>query len=245
MQSLMLGEHALAAQATSWTIATKARLGMLDDARRSLADVPPTRSGAGEIRNAAAVISLEAGDPDAALAELRDVLDERAPVIHDFTLVEAHLLAAHAYHARGDERKANAALEKALALAERDLLILPFALTGSRDLLAALPRYGTSHAALLLEIVDLLGGAFPRSGSPSMLATDELSPSELRVLRYLPTNLSRPDIARALYVSVNTVNTHVRNIYAKLGASNRSEAVDRARRLRLLSAGATPQPSAH
>jgi LuxR family maltose regulon positive regulatory protein len=50
----------------------------------------------------------------------------------------------------------------------------------------------------------------------------------------LPTNLSRPDIARELSVSVNTVNTHVRNIYSKLGAGNRTEAVDRARRLRLL-----------
>jgi len=55
------------------------------------------------------------------------------------------------------------------------------------------------------------------------------------VLRYLPTNLSRSEIARELYVSVNTVNTHVRNIYAKLGARDRSAAVRRARELRLLS----------
>jgi LuxR family maltose regulon positive regulatory protein len=67
--------------------------------------------------------------------------------------------------------------------------------------------------------------------------TEELSPSELRVLRYLPTNLSRPEIASELSVSVNTVNTHVRNIYAKLQARDRSSAVQRARELRLLSAG--------
>ncbi|MER6127734.1 helix-turn-helix transcriptional regulator [Streptomyces sp. NPDC001795] len=48
--------------------------------------------------------------------------------------------------------------------------------------------------------------------------TERLSPSELKILRYLPTNLSRPQIASELSVSVNTVNTHVRNIYAKLQA---------------------------
>jgi LuxR family maltose regulon positive regulatory protein len=48
MQSLMLGEHLLAAQATAWTIATKARLGMLDEARASLAGTPPVRTNAGE-----------------------------------------------------------------------------------------------------------------------------------------------------------------------------------------------------
>jgi LuxR family maltose regulon positive regulatory protein len=57
------------------------------------------------------------------------------------------------------------------------------------------------------------------------------------VLRYLPTNLTRPDIARELYVSVNTVNTHIRNIYSKLDARDRSSAVGRARELRLLSTG--------
>jgi LuxR family maltose regulon positive regulatory protein len=57
------------------------------------------------------------------------------------------------------------------------------------------------------------------------------------VLRYLPTNLTRPEIARELYVSVNTVNTHIRNIYSKLGARDRSSAVHHARELRLLSTG--------
>jgi LuxR family transcriptional regulator, maltose regulon positive regulatory protein len=63
---------------------------------------------------------------------------------------------------------------------------------------------------------------------------EELGLTELRVLRYLPTNLSRPEIARELSVSVNTVSTHIRNIYAKLGAADRSAAVQRARELQLL-----------
>ena len=47
--------------------------------------------------------------------------------------------------------------------------------------------------------------------------------------------MTRPEIAEELYVSINTVNTHIRNIYAKLGARSRSSAVQRARELRLLS----------
>jgi LuxR family maltose regulon positive regulatory protein len=54
------------------------------------------------------------------------------------------------------------------------------------------------------------------------------------VLRFLPTNMSRTEIARELYLSVNTVNTHMRNIYAKLDARDRSTAVERARELRLI-----------
>jgi DNA-binding CsgD family transcriptional regulator len=63
---------------------------------------------------------------------------------------------------------------------------------------------------------------------------DELSYTERRVLRYLSTNLTRSNIARQLYVSVNTVSTHIRNIYSKLDANNRTQAVERARQLRLI-----------
>jgi LuxR family maltose regulon positive regulatory protein len=66
---------------------------------------------------------------------------------------------------------------------------------------------------------------------------EALSESELRMLRYLPTNLTAPEIARELYVSLNTVKTHIRNLYAKLGTHHRAEAVDRARALGLLAPG--------
>jgi LuxR family maltose regulon positive regulatory protein len=66
--------------------------------------------------------------------------------------------------------------------------------------------------------------------------TEKLSPSELRVLRYLRTNLSRPEIARELSVSPNTVSTQIHNIYVKLGVADRSAAVRRARELGLLAA---------
>jgi LuxR family maltose regulon positive regulatory protein len=59
------------------------------------------------------------------------------------------------------------------------------------------------------------------------------------VLRYLPTSLSRPEIAGELSVSPNTINAHMRSIYAKLGVRDRSSAVQRARELRLLAVGRT------
>ena len=62
----------------------------------------------------------------------------------------------------------------------------------------------------------------------------------MRVVRYLPSNLKASEIAAELYVSANTVRTHLRHIYAKLDAHSRSEAVARARELRLLAPAARP-----
>jgi LuxR family transcriptional regulator, maltose regulon positive regulatory protein len=108
-------------------------------------------------------------------------------------------------------------------------------MTGARELLAARPRRQSAHAALLTDILDLLSGSSAAAADRSLTPpVEELSPGELRVLRYLPSNLSRPQIATELSVSVNTVSTHIRNIYAKLGAEDRSAAVHRARQLRLL-----------
>jgi LuxR family maltose regulon positive regulatory protein len=237
MQSMLAGEHVLASQVSGWLAATQARLGMTDKAHASLTGLPAERAQMGEIDNARAVIWLVEGDPMAALEAMTGVLEETAPVMHSFTLVEAELLAAQAYLELGDRRAAAAAVEAALARAEPDRLILPFAMTESLPLLDVLPRHETAHSALLVEIVDLLRGGSPTN--PDMERSREragLSPSELRVLRYLPTNMTRSEIARELYVSVNTVNTHLRNIYSKLGAQDRSAAVHQARELRLLSA---------
>ena len=62
----------------------------------------------------------------------------------------------------------------------------------------------------------------------------------MRVLRYLPSNLSAAEIGNQLYLSVTTIKTHMRHIYAKLGVHRRTEAVDRARELRLLAPSARP-----
>ena len=63
---------------------------------------------------------------------------------------------------------------------------------------------------------------------------EEISAGEPKVLRYLPTNLSRHEIAAKLSVSVNTFSTQIRSIYARLQVSDRSSATQRARELRLL-----------
>jgi LuxR family maltose regulon positive regulatory protein len=237
LRSRLDGSHALANQVTGWMLATLARLGRPGEARAGLAAVDEERAGSGEIRNAGAVICLAEGDPAGALAAVRAVLDGTAPVIGYVTALEAHLLAGLAHRELGDPRAANQATESALALAESDRLVLPFAMTLARELLEAVPRHETGHGALLAGILDVLGGSSPASEKPRpLLEAEELSPGELRVLRYLPTNLSRPEIAGQLSVSVNTVSTHVRSIYAKLQVKDRSAAVQRARELRLLAA---------
>jgi LuxR family transcriptional regulator, maltose regulon positive regulatory protein len=187
------------------------------------------------------VICLAEGDPASALDVLGDVQHMTPPVgsaFPPFGLVEAHVLAGIAHLHLGHRHTAAAAAEAALAAAERDRLIFPFAMSDAAELLDALPRQETAHGALVTDILDVLRGEAPASTDREHpWQPEELSPSELRVLRYLPTNLTRPEIASELYVSVNTVNTHIRNVYAKLGASDRSSAVRRARELRLLSSG--------
>jgi LuxR family transcriptional regulator, maltose regulon positive regulatory protein len=240
LASRLEGSQALASQVTGWLLATQARLGMTGEARALLAALDDQRASSGEIRNARAAICLAEGEPAAALGALHDVLDGTAPVLGYATVVEALLLAGLAHRELGDQRAANQAAERALALAESDRLVLPFAMTGSAELLEALPPHQTAHGALLADILDVLHGSSPAVNERGSLPpVEELSPGELRVLRYLPTNLSRPEIAGELSVSLNTVSTHLRSIYAKLQVRDRSSAVRRARELRLL---ATSRP---
>jgi LuxR family transcriptional regulator, maltose regulon positive regulatory protein len=238
LRSQLTGSHALASQVTGWLLVTQARLGMTGEARAALAALDDERADSGEIGNARAMICLADGDPAGALGALRDVLDGTAPVVGYLTVVEAHLLAGRAHRALGDQRAANQAAERALALAEPDRPVLPFLMMGSRELLEAMPRHETAHAALLTDILDVMHGASPAATDQYPYPT-ELSPGELRVLRFLPTNLSRLEIASELSVSPNTVSTHIRSIYAKLGVRDRSSAVQRARELRLLAVGRT------
>ncbi len=235
LASQLEGSQALASQVTSWLLSTQARLGMTGEARARLAALDDQRASSGEIGNARAAICLAEGDPAAALAAVAGVLDGTAPVLGYVTVAEAHLLAGLAHRELGDQRAANQAAEHALALAESDRLVLPFAMTGSLELLEALPPHQTAHAALLADILDVLhGSSAGTKEEPSLPPAEDLSPAELRVLRFLPTNLSRPEIASELSVSPNTVSTHLRTIYAKLQVRDRSSAVQRARELRLL-----------
>jgi LuxR family transcriptional regulator, maltose regulon positive regulatory protein len=242
LQSQLAGSHALASQVTGWLLATQARLGRADEARAALAALDDDRAGAGEIRNARAVICLADGDPAAALRAVREVLDGTAPVIGYVTIVEAELLAGLAHRELGNQHAANQAAERALSLAKADRLVLPFAMAGAQDLLEALPPDRTGHAPLRTDILGVLrGSSLPAARPYPAPPAVPLSPGELRVLRYLPTNLSRQQIGDELIVSLNTINTHVHNIYAKLQVRDRSAAVQRARELRLLAPAAHPE----
>ena len=234
----LAGSQALGSRTTRWLPATQARLGMTGKARALLAALDDGQASSGEIRNARAVICLAEGDAAGALGAVADVLDGTAPVLGYVTVMEAYLLAGLAHRELGDQRAANQAAERALALAESDRLILPFAMTGAGELLEALPRHETAHSALLADILDVLNGSSPAAEEPSPLPPGEdLTPGELRVLRYLPSNLTRPEIAGELSLSTNTVNAHVRSIYDKLDVRDRSSAVQRAKQLRLVTAG--------
>jgi LuxR family maltose regulon positive regulatory protein len=137
------------------------------------------------------------------------------------------------------------ALERALDVAERDLTFFPFLIHPAPGLLERHARDCAKHAALIAEILSLLpagpggygGMESPRTweglgASPRLI--EPLSQGEIWVLRYLPTNLSAREIARELAVSLNTVRTHMRHIFTKLGVHRRTEAVARARAVGLL-----------
>ena len=104
----------------------------------------------------------------------------------------------------------------------------------SRELLERHPKHRTAHATLISTILDTLAGRAAPQRGPAAPLRDELSDAELRVVRYLPSNLTASEIASELVVSTNTVRTHMRHIYAKLDAHTRSEAVARARELGLV-----------
>jgi LuxR family maltose regulon positive regulatory protein len=145
------------------------------------------------------------------------------------------MLEAIARDALGDPGAAERALERALDLAEPDGVLLPFLLDPAPGLLERHARHRTAHASLLAEIRGLLAGRKPAPPpAEAQPPLEPLSETEIRVLRYLPTNLSAREIANELYVSPNTVKTHMHHLYAKLGAHRRGEAVARARALGLL-----------
>ncbi len=97
----------------------------------------------------------------------------------------------------------------------------------------------TPDAPLLAQ---WLAKAQKEADAATMSGRSPLTKMELRVLQYLPGHLSFPEIAEELFLSLNTVKTHVRAIYLKLDVSSRAEAVTRAREAGLLGEGGDPSP---
>jgi LuxR family transcriptional regulator, maltose regulon positive regulatory protein len=215
------------------------RLGQAARAGQDLAGLSERGSEAGEIRMVVAALRLAQDDPQAAVAALASVLDGSSLVLRRTWLVPALMLEAVARDALGEPGAAGSAMERALDLAEPEGALWFFLLCPAPGLVERHAKGRTSHAGLVAELQSLLAARKltppPAGAQPPR---DPLSESELRVLRYLPTNLATPEIARELGISRNTIKTHVRNLYAKLGAHRRAEAVARARALGLLTPSA-------
>ncbi len=204
--------------------------GDLDEARRA-ADPGPAVAAT----NLRARILLASGAPADALAELDGRRDERERT-ELASLIEADVLKAVARRELNDRVGADRALGNALDLAGPHGYRRAFVDGGPavRTLLVEQIRRGTDHRSLVADLI----AAFDRRASVVELTRPELleplSDRERAVLRYLPTMMSNAEIASELFLSVNTVKTHLKAIYRKLGATRRRDAVERARRLELL-----------
>jgi LuxR family transcriptional regulator, maltose regulon positive regulatory protein len=224
----------LVAGTRAWVLQTLVRLGETERAEQTLAGLGDQDRDDGAMRISLATLRLAQANLRAALAVLAPVLDGSAPVLPRIWLVQAFLLEAIAQDALGDQGAAGGAVERALDLAEPDGVLTMFLLHPVPGLLERHARQRTAHPALITEILGLLAGQAPAPPAGPRPPLEPLSDSEIRVLRYLPTNLSGPEIAGELYVSLNTVKTHMKHLYAKLGTHRRAEAVARARALGLL-----------
>jgi LuxR family maltose regulon positive regulatory protein len=238
LTGMLVTQHTYAVRLRSRLLQALVRVGETRRTEQALAEMDDRERDNGEMRVAIAALRLAQNDPDAATVALAPVLDGSARLSNArLWTIHACLLEAIARAALGDARAASRALERALDLASPERLLFPFLIDPAPELLERHRQHGTAHAALIAAILNLLGRREPAApldthGSRGLL--EPLSQAETRVLRYLPTSLSVPEIADQLYVSVNTVRTHTRHIYDKLGAHHRHEVVDVARALGLL-----------
>ncbi|MGN6565435.1 MAG: LuxR C-terminal-related transcriptional regulator [Thermomicrobiales bacterium] len=145
------------------------------------------------------------------------------------------VLQALVHQAQGDLPAALAPLARALALAEPEGYVRIFVDEGSpmTTLLEAAAKHGAARSYVRRLLA--AGGVAADSPPTSQNLIEPLSDRELAVLRLLGTDLDGPAIARELLVSLNTMRTHTKNIYGKLGVNNRRAAVRRAEELQLLS----------
>jgi LuxR family maltose regulon positive regulatory protein len=182
-------------------------------------------------------LMLRDNKPDEALFALEEELShlEGQP---SFDFVRIHGEQALAFQAKGDEKQALASLRKALEMAEPENRVATLVREGSEmERLLRLPK----AKAIAPEFVQRLLSAFesrhkqiPAPAPVFEKMIEPLSMRELEVLQHLNGPLSTPEIADTLVVSANTVRTHIKNIYGKLGVHGRSGAVRQAMELGLM-----------
>jgi LuxR family transcriptional regulator, maltose regulon positive regulatory protein len=217
-------------RAAPWTLAALAvlehRVALVSGNGNAAADVVGwlgTRTGTtGETLMLKAWAEAAAGRHENARIVAARVHEVEMPILLPYTVVEAHLVDAEAALQADDPESGGAALEAALERAEAIGVARPFALSGpcTQELLTSRLRLhatGTFAAQV----------AAARTAVASDIAVP-LSEREMAVLALLPSLLSAREIAAEFTVSVNTVKSHIRSIYAKLGVSTRREAVLRA-----------------
>jgi LuxR family maltose regulon positive regulatory protein len=173
------------------------------------------------------------------LAQVRDLLGRLLRQAHDShrggSVLEISVVEALAHHRSGDLARALASLAEALDLAEPEGYVGLFLDEGvaMTELLTTAVRQGRASPYLQ----QLLAGArvpLATPGRSTSTLVEPLSARERDILRLLRSDLSGPEIARELVVSLNTVRTHTKNVYLKLGVNSRRAAVRRAHELDLL-----------
>jgi LuxR family transcriptional regulator, maltose regulon positive regulatory protein len=240
LAATLVGPHTFVTWMRSRKLHTLVRLGQTGPVEQALAELGQDERASAEMRTAEAALRLATGDPRGAAAALVPVVDGSIPGVRPMRLVTALLLEARARDELGDRATAARVLEQALDITESNGILLPFLLDPAPAILERHRRYRTAHPALLSQILDLLPTSARPARSPGGQVgwacgpAEQLTQSETRVLRYLPTHLTVHEIANELFLSVNTVGTHKRHLFAKLGVHSRHEAVARARALGLL-----------
>src|SRR5690242_5859326 len=195
----------------------------------------------------ARLLARDQGDPaEPSLREATRLLERLLPAAEaggrTGRVIEILVLRALAHQALGDIPAALGALDRAVTLAEPEGYVRVFADEGPP--MAALLRAAGKQGPRRPYVRRLLAAASgPEQDSPAEQALIEpLSERELDVLRLLGSELDGPAIARELMVSLNTMRTHTKNIYAKLAVTSRRAAVRRAAELNLLSRAHSPRP---
>jgi LuxR family maltose regulon positive regulatory protein len=158
--------------------------------------------------------------------------------------IEILVVEALARRARNDTQGAVASLDRAVAIAEPEGYVRVVVDEGPT--MVGLLRVAAQRRDASPYLRRLLAATVTPAGraSAEQPLVEPLSERELDVLRLLESELDGPDIARELSVSLATVRTHTRNIYAKLGVNNRRAAVRRAAELGMLSRTGNGRPSA-
>jgi len=182
---------------------------------------------------------LAAGDAAAARRTLAAALETSSGEESERARLEAWLADALLSFRGGDEARGLRSLEKALALGEAEKRQLPFAMERSwlRPVLVRHPELARAHRQLLGSGLVTRGIIPAQREAPDRAApvvVEQLSSRERDVLRYVGEMLDTEGIAAEMYISVHTVKTHLKSIFRKLGASDRREAVRRARQLNML-----------